>query len=121
MIHLLKHQFHLNYFSDSVDREVKEVYLEAMIAGLAVSLVVIFEPIYLYSLGYSIIQILWFYVQIYVWYATLASFGAMFASRFGYKHAFLVSNLFYIGYWAALFLIGTHSWLFFLAPIMFAL
>src|SRR3989338_5647526 len=102
----LKYRPH--YFSHHLNREVEEVYWHAILNGLALSLFFIFEPIYLYSLGYKLTQILWFYVQVYVWYAILISFGAKFASRFGYKHAILISNFFYILYWGVLFSISTQ-------------
>ena len=84
-------------------------------------MVFIFEPIYLYTLGYSLVEIMWFYVQVYVWYALLVSFGAKFAGRYGYKHSIFVSNLFYIAYWLVFFSVKAHPVLFFAAPIFFAL
>ena len=114
----LKYRPH--YFSHHLNREVEEVYWHAILNGLALSLVFIFEPIYLYSLGYSFTQILWFYVQVYVWYSLLISFGAKFASRFGYKRAILISNFFYILYWVVLFSISTQPTFFYLAPLLFA-
>ena len=112
---------HLRYFTSSVNREVKEIYEYSLVYTLALSLVFIFEPIYLWSLNYSLIDILLFYLQIYVWYAVLISVGARFASRFGYKHSLLVSNVFYVLYWLALFSIKSHPMLFFAAPVIFAL
>lgn len=115
----LKYRPH--YFSYRLNREVEEVYWHAILNGLALSMVFIFEPIYLWNLGYSLVKILWFYVQVYAWYMLLISVGAKFASRFGYKHSILVSNIFYIIYWASLFLIKTNPILFFVAPVFFAL
>ncbi len=115
----LKYRPH--YFSYHLNREVEEVYWHAVLNGLALSMVFIFEPIYLYSLGYSLVQIMWYYVQVYVWYILLISFGAKFAGRFGYKHAIFVSNIFYVIYWLVLFSVKTHPALFFVAPLFFAL
>ncbi len=83
-------------------------------------MVFIFEPIYLWTLGYSLIQIMWFYVQVYVWYAFLVGAGAKFASRLGYKHSIFLSNFFYVFYWLALFSTKSYPLLFFIAPILFA-
>lgn len=112
---------HLHYFSQKVDREVREVYWHSILNSLALNLVYIFEPIYLYTRGYSLVQIMWFYVQVYAWYILLISFGAKFASRFGYKHAIFVANIFYIAYWLALFSITKNPNLFYVAPLLFAL
>lgn len=118
-MHNLK--YHPHYFSSNPSREVKEVYWYSILNSLAQSLVFIFEPIYLYSLGYPLAGIMWFYVQVYAWYAVFISFGAKFAGKFGYKHAIFVSNLFYVAYWATLFAIKNYSSLFFVAPVFYAL
>src|SRR3989344_3640501 len=104
-MHPLKY-FH--YFTSRPSREVEEVYWHAAIHSLALSMVFIFEPIYLYTLGYSLAEILWFYVQVYVCYALLVSVGAKFASRFGYKHAIFVANIFYVAYWFTLFYVRDY-------------
>lgn len=109
------------YFSYRLNREVGEIYWESVLASLALSLVFIFEPIYLLSLGYSFVQIMWFYLLVYVGYVLLAGFGAKFASRFGYKHSIFVSNIFYVVYWLVLFSIKNYPVLFFVAPLLFAL
>lgn len=112
---------HHFYFSRHVSREVTEVYWYTLFNSLALSLVFIFEPIYLYSIGFSLIQILWFYVQVYVWYLLLITFGAKFAGKFGLKHSIFTSNIFYVIYWIVLFLTKSHPILFFVAPVFFAL
>lgn len=116
----IKNHPHL-YFPHHLSREITEVYWQTFLSNLALALVFIFEPIYLYSSGFSLIQILWFYVQVYVWYLLWISVGAKFASLFGYKHSIFVSNIFYVVYWVILFLVSTHHFLFFVAPLFFAL
>ncbi|OGE95770.1 MAG: hypothetical protein A3E98_02880 [Candidatus Doudnabacteria bacterium RIFCSPHIGHO2_12_FULL_48_11] len=100
---------------------MKEIYWHNFLASFASALVFIFEPIYLYTLSSSLIYVLWFYVQIYVWYAVFISFGAKFASKFGYKHSILLSNIFYVIYWVTLYFIKAESALFYIAPMFFAL
>lgn len=112
---------HPHYFSTHVNREVKEVYWATAIATFALSLVFIFEPIYLYTLGYSLVEILWFYFFVYCWYSGLVCFSAKITSRIGYKHSIFISNIFYVLYWITLFFVGTYDLLFFVAPLFFAL
>ncbi|MEJ0021384.1 MAG: MFS transporter [Candidatus Doudnabacteria bacterium] len=114
-------QNYFHYFSHKVNREVKEVYWQTFIANLAISLVFIFEPIYLYKLGFSLISIMWFYVNVYGWYVVLIGWGAKIAGKIGYKHSIFISNIIYVAYWAALYSIRFHPKLFFLAPVFFAL
>lgn len=110
-----------HYFSKTPGREIEEVYGHSVLNSLALNLVFIFEPIYLYTLGYSLVQIMWFYVYVYAAYLLIISFGAKFASRFGYKHSIFVSNVFYIAYWVLLFSISNNPALFYIAPVFFAL
>jgi MFS family permease len=109
------------YFSHRINTEVKEIYWQTFIANLAVSLVFIFEPIYLYTLGYSLVGIMWFYVYVYAWYVVLIGPGAKLTGKIGYKHAILLSNFFYVAYWIVLYLVKFHYSAFFIAPVLFAL
>ncbi|MDP4000897.1 MAG: MFS transporter [bacterium] len=115
------HRFHPKYFSRHLDTEIKEIYWETIIASLALSMVLIFEPIYLFTLGFSISKILLFFAQVYGWYLILIPLGAKFAGKWGYKKSIFISNIFYVLYWILLFLIGSNQMLFFVAPIFFAL
>ncbi|HYE22117.1 MAG TPA: MFS transporter, partial [Verrucomicrobiae bacterium] len=112
---------HVHYFSKHLNPEVKEVYWFAGINSLALTLSFIFEPIYLYQLGYSLVNIMWFYFQVYVWFSVLIFLGAKVASRVGYKHSMLIGSIMYILYWTALYNIKSIPELFFVAPLFFAL
>ena len=114
-------QNYFHYFSHKVDREVQEVYWQTFISNLAISLVFIFEPIYLYTLGYTLIQIMLFYVAVYTAYALLIGFGAKITGRIGYKHSIFVSNFIYIAYWVLLYSIRFNPKLFFVAAVVYAL
>ncbi|OGE83524.1 MAG: hypothetical protein A3B10_03500 [Candidatus Doudnabacteria bacterium RIFCSPLOWO2_01_FULL_44_21] len=110
-----------HYFSFRINREVREIYWHTAIYNLALAIVYIFEPIYLYKLGYSLADILAFFCEIYVAYAILVFLGAKIASKIGYKHSILISSVFYICYWLTLVGIAKIGWLFYLSPVMFAL
>ncbi len=112
---------HIHYFTRHLDREVKEVYFFAGINSLAIALTYIFEPIYLFQLGYSLPWIMWFYVQVYAWYSVVMFFAAIVAGKIGYKHSIFISSLMYIAYWLTLYNIKDMPELFFVAPFLFAL
>jgi MFS family permease len=114
-------QNYFRYFSHKVDREVKEVYWQTLIANLAISLVFIFEPIYLYTLGYSLVSILWFYVLVYVAYTLFISLGAKISGKIGYKHSIFISNLIYVVYWILLYCVRFNTNFLIAAAIFFAL
>jgi MFS family permease len=110
-----------HYFSRKINREAKEVYWFSAINGLAIALIFVFEPIYLFQNGYSLTQIMWFYLQVYVWYAILIFPAARISSRVGYKHSIFISSIFYILYWLVLYHVRHYSEFFFIAPALFAL
>lgn len=111
----------LSYFSADLNPEVKEIYWDTIIFNLAASMMIIFEPIFLYKLNYSLIQILQFYLLVYLLYSVLIFFGAKLTSKIGYKHSIFFSGIFYVIYWIVLYQIQYHPALFFAAPIFFAL
>jgi MFS family permease len=110
-----------HYFSRKINREVREVYWFSAINGLAIALIFLFEPIYLYQIGYSLTQIMWFYLMVYVWYVILIFPAVRLSSRMGYKHSIFISSIFYILYWLVLYHVRHYSELFFVAPALFAL
>jgi MFS family permease len=109
-----------HYFSHTINKEVKEVFWQAFLANMALSITMLFEPIFLYQLGYSLINILWFYCLVYIGYIFLVFLGAKIISKIGYKHAMFWSNIIYVLYWILLYQIQYHPVLFFVAPFMFA-
>jgi DHA1 family multidrug resistance protein-like MFS transporter len=94
----------------------------AGIADVALSAMLIFEPIYLYQfVGLSISQILLFFAAIYAWYALFAPLGGKVTAWLGYKHAIITSIFFQLAYWTALFYVKDFPLLLWLAPLLYAL
>lgn len=110
-----------HYFSHTINKEVKEIFWQAFISNLALSITTLFEPIFLYQLGYSLKDILWFYCLVYIGYAVFVFLGAKVISKIGYKHAMLLSNFMYVLYWVLLYQVKYHPMLFMVAPFIFAL
>jgi len=110
-----------HYFSYSLNKEVREIYWNASIFNLALSMAYIFEPIFLYKLGYSLIQILWFYLAVYVAYVVFIIPVTKITSRIGYKHAILISSFFYILYWFFLYQLNFHISFIYFLPILLGL
>jgi MFS family permease len=110
-----------HYFSHELNREIVELYWNAALSNLAVNLAYIFEPIFLYGLGYSLVQIMYFYLVVYVCYALLIFPVTKITSKIGYKHAIFISASIYVFYWFLLFQIKFYPGLFLIAPIFFGL
>lgn len=110
------------YFANTVRREMGELYAATAIADLALAMVLLFEPIFLYSvLEFSVEEVLLFFAAVYAWYVLFIPLGAKFASRFGYKHAIVASIPFQILYWLFLFGAQDNINYIYVAPLLFAL
>ncbi|MBU2576045.1 MFS transporter [Patescibacteria group bacterium] len=103
MIKVLK-----SFFATKLTYQVRELYISASMISLAVSMVAIFEPIYLYKNGISIQNILLFYLGIYAVYLFAVPLGAKFARRFGYEKAILLSTPFLALYYLSLYFVPSN-------------
>src|SRR3990167_1375608 len=90
------------FFATRLSYQVRELYLSVSIVDFAVAMVAIFEPIYLYQIGFSIERILYFYLAVYAGYFIFIPLGAKFARRFGYERAILLGSPFLAAYYLAL-------------------
>src|SRR4051812_34520016 len=109
------------YFSHELNREVVELYWNTALYNLAINLTYIFEPIFLYKLGYSAIQLMLFYIVVYTSYAALIMPITKITAKIGYKHAIFISTIIYVGYWFLLYEIKFLPGLFFIAPILYGI
>jgi MFS family permease len=111
--------FYQRYFANGLARQVKELFWSTAILDFAASAVGIFEPIYLYTLGFSVPQIIIFYIAVYALYFLLLPLGGKFARARGYEQSILFSTPFLILYFLSLFAIPYHP--FFIGSAVVAL
>jgi len=111
--------FYQKYFANGLSRQVKELFWSTAILDFAASAVGIFEPIYLYTLGFSIQKIIIFYIAIYAIYFLIVPLGGKIARTQGYEHSILYSTPFLVLYYLSLFAIPYHP--FFIASAIIAL
>ena len=109
------------YLADGLKRELKELYLSTLILGFAISSITIFEPIYLYTLGFSLKQIVLFFIGVYSLYFLILPLGANIARIKGYEHSIFYSTIFFILYYLSLFSIPKSIYFFYLAIVMLAI
>lgn len=119
----MSHKLRLpHYFAVRVSRQIAELYVSTAIADLALSIVLVFEPIFLYSvLGFTVQQVLIFFAAVYGFYIVFIPWGAKIVSRFGYEHGIFFSIPFQILYWLLLFGSQTNFNLIYLAPVVLAI
>lgn len=115
--------FHLGLFRtwlpQSVRREVKELYMATTMVNFALAMVMFWEPIYLYQMGYPLTKILLFYFITYLGYIVLMPIGAKFAKKQGYEASLLVGTCLYAFFYIALYLIKDYPVLFYVAAIIY--
>lgn len=101
--------------------QVRELYGAALLQNLALAMLLLFEPIYLYTHGFGITGILWFFLGVYVAYLFLMPLGAKFACRYGYEHSIAASTIVQVAYYLTLFLIGNDYRWAFAAVVLYAI
>lgn len=110
------------YFTKKVRREIGEIYVHSAIANTALSMMSVFEPIFLFAvLGFSIQAVLIFTAIVYSVYIVCIPFGGKVASTLGYKHAIAISIPFQILYWAVLIASQQNSNLAYFAAVLYGL
>lgn len=113
---------HPGYLSHHLSREIKEMYWAKALSDFAQAAVMLFEPIFMVSvLGYSLQQVVLFFLAVYVLYLILMPFGAKIASYKGYEHGILYSSFFMVLYWALLFAGQEVGFWIYLAPLALAI
>ncbi len=119
MIHF-PHHFP-RYFKSGLNIQLRELYLTAALMDFASAAITLFEPIYLWSLGYRIPEIMAFYLLVYGSYFFLVPLGGKFLARFGPEKSIMISTIWLVGYFAALISIADNATMFYVAPVLFAL
>ena len=102
-------------------RELRELYLFLFFFAFAGSLVAIFEPVFLWQLGFSLSGIALYYAIHYTIYVVLMPLGAQFAARFGYERSLAMSTPILIVHFLLLSQLPNYSSLFWIAPGILAL
>jgi len=110
-----------HFFSHHPTAQFEELLASVSILEFALAAVVLFEPIYLYTLGFSLVKIMGFYAVVYGAYVFLVPLGGKFLGRFGYERTILVASLVYICYYLALFSIPANSAFLWIAAVLFAI
>lgn len=93
-------------------RQATQFFASIAIRYLALGMVLIFEPIYLYLyFDKSLSLTMLFFAAMYGMFGLLVVFGGKIMSRIGPKHSMLFSHFFFFGYYLALFFLYYSFWL----------
>ncbi|MFC1702874.1 MFS transporter [Patescibacteria group bacterium] len=113
--HYLEH-----YLAPHPSQQVRELFLSTMLLDFASGSITLFEPIYLYTMGFSITTILLYNVGLYVTFLILLPLGAKIGQRYGYEHTILYSSPFLVLYIGALYAVKFDIGFLALALVLFA-
>jgi len=102
-------------------RQVKELFASTILVNLALAMVMIFEPIYLYKIDYSLQEIMLFYLIAYSVYFFIMPLGGKFARRKGYELGIFFGTVFFSLFYIGLFFIEQYPLLFYFVPIILAI
>ncbi|MCK5412999.1 MAG: MFS transporter [Candidatus Pacebacteria bacterium] len=104
--------FFLNhYLKHTLRHEITELYASVAIKNFAFSMIVIFEPIYLYILYGSLSVVFVYHAVAYTLYFFTASLGAKAAAKYGFEHCIFYSIPFGIFYFLTLSQLPNYPWL----------
>ncbi len=100
-------------FGGSQKRELSELCASMAIRRLAVSMIAIFEPIFIYSIFKSLRTVVLYYAIVYLFYIFFLPLGGKIASRYGFEHAIAYSVPIIIVYFILLFNMAYFPYLLF--------
>ena len=112
------HSFH--YYSQYfLKRKINYFFLTVSLRSLALGIVLIFEPIYIYLFfGKSLWLTLIYFGAIYGIYSLLAVFSGRAIEKFGTKKLILISHFLFLAYYICLYLLYQYPYLAALAIIL---
>src|SRR3989344_519139 len=113
-IHAIEELVRLSYLKDHA---LADIYLSEAIKMFGVSLVSIFETIYLFvvfknlGVAFPAAAVFGFFSVFFLAFALLCPLGALFSSRFGFSKAALLSSPFLFLFFVCLLLLPKYPWL----------
>lgn len=118
---MLFHFSPINVFHYLLKRKATQFFTSIAIRSLALGMVLIFEPIYIYSyFGESLPYTMLFFAAMYGIWGMLAVFSGKLMSKIGIKNVILISHFLFLGYYICLFFLERSAILVPLAIILSA-
>lgn len=108
-------------FDMTARRQLKELYSFSVLFALAQSLLLIFEPVFLYQQGFSLATIALYYALHYSLYVVLLPLGGKCVARFGAERSLAFSTPLFVAYFLTLALLPGAPVLFWVALVLLTL
>lgn len=98
------HFFPIHFFRHLLKTEASQFFTSIAIRNLALGMILIFEPIYLYLyFGKSLSLTVLFFAAVFGLYGLLVVFGARIMAKTGLRKSMLISHFFFFSYYLCLF------------------
>lgn len=114
---LINHHF----YTRKKEKGLDEVYIAISLRVFALSLIMVFIPIYFYNIGYSLRDILTYYFFISFFFIIGDYVTGKLIARFGSKHVLVMSFPLLIIYFFLLFTLEIYHWPLFLLALSYAI
>lgn len=114
------HHMNIGQFHILRGNELREMYASSAIRALALALVSVFIPIYLFNLGYSLPQVFLFFAVENALHALFVIPAMQVIKKIGIKHAILGSKIFEICFFLLLYLLQVNDSLYVFALLLFS-
>lgn len=105
----MHHSDHTSFLQYFQSKDLDEIYIGNALRSFAGSMISIFIPIYLFRIGYSFTNILWFYLLTHLFGIFVIILAFKLIHIIGAKHLIFTSTIFQIGYFIMLHLMASHS------------
>ena len=92
-----------------------------IIVNFGLAMVMFWEPVYLYQIGYSLQKIVSFYLVTYVAYMIFMPLGAKFAKRYGYEASLAIGTSLYALFYISLYFVQFYPPFFYVAALILTL
>src|SRR5262245_35315291 len=104
------------YFKTKLPAQIRELYLTSAMMDFAGSAIALFEPVWLWSLGYGLQGIMGFYLLVYVPYFFLLPLGGKFVAKYGPEKSIALSTVWLVIYFLGLITIKNAAILYYFVP-----
>lgn len=109
------------FLATHASKQMKSLMSATALLDFALAAIALFEPIYLYTLHWSLASISLFYFGVYALAFFLLPLGARYAGKIGFQHSILFSSPFLIAYYLALYAIPKNQAFVAVAIVAYAL
>jgi len=97
----------INFLQYLLKRESGQFFVSIAIRSLALGMILIFEPVYLYLyFNHSLSLTMLFFGAIHTLFGVSAVYGGKIMAKLGLKHVMLFSHFFFFGYYLSLFFLS---------------